>query len=77
MNRVNVISPFPPCMHFLYFSTGPSVFTNFWREGMLVRPMEKKKLDITNDEIMKAWKEIEEMKKKNTYLVRKGDDSFS
>jgi len=40
-------------------------------------PKEKKKLDITNDDIMKAWKEIEEMKRKNTYLVRKGDNSFS
>ena len=62
---------------FLNFGTGPGVFPNFWREGMMVRPMEKKKLDLMNGEIMKAWKEIEGMKKKNTYLVRKGDNSFS
>ena len=62
---------------FLNFGTGPGVFPNFWKEGMMVRSMEKNKLDLMNDEIMKAWKEVERMKKNNTYLVRKGDNSFS
>ena len=62
---------------FLNFGAGPGVFPNFWREGMTIRLMERNKLNLMNEEITKAWKEVEGMKKKNTYLVRKGDNSFS